>query len=292
MSPRELVAAFRAACAEELSALKPGNVHVFAGGHRMTVDDFIRSADAAGPGLCREGAKLGERVLDAIRATRDAVGQNTNLGIVLLTAPLVMAAERSSGGDLRSGVRAVLETADIADTGAIFTAIREAAPGGLGDAAQYDVRGVADVAPLVAMAAAADRDTIARQWVSGFCDVFGGGTTAYRAARETWPDPAWAPLGAYLWFLATFPDSHIARKHGAAAAERVSREAATVMGCIAAAGDPASLLPRLLEWDRALKAQAINPGTSADLTVATILAYRLGAPGTKNPIDSPAFGAG
>jgi triphosphoribosyl-dephospho-CoA synthase len=27
---------------------------------------------------------------------------------------------------------------------------------------------------------------------------------------------------------------------------------------------------RLLEWDRALKANGINPGTSADLTVATL----------------------
>ncbi|MGH7153741.1 MAG: triphosphoribosyl-dephospho-CoA synthase, partial [Acetobacteraceae bacterium] len=162
MSPAKIAEAFRAACAEELSAPKPGNVHVFADGHRMTADDFLRSAAVAAPGLCREGAKLGERVLDAIRATRDAVGQNTNLGIVLLAAPLVMAAERDGGG-LRFRVRRVLETADVADTRAIFTAIREAAPAGLGDAAQYDVRGVADVVPRVAMAAAADRDSIARQ---------------------------------------------------------------------------------------------------------------------------------
>ncbi len=73
--------AFREACAAELAALKPGNVHQFADGHGMTVDDFQRSADAAAGPLCRPRAKLGKRVLDAITATRAAVGQNTNLGI-------------------------------------------------------------------------------------------------------------------------------------------------------------------------------------------------------------------
>ncbi len=87
-------AAFREACAAELAALKPGNVHRHAAGHGMTMDDFVRSADAAARPLCRTGATLGERILDAVAATRAAVGQNTNLGIVLLCAPLAMAAER------------------------------------------------------------------------------------------------------------------------------------------------------------------------------------------------------
>jgi len=291
MSPIAIAEAFRAACAEELAAPKPGNVHVFADGHRMTMRDFLRSAEVAAPALCREGATLGQRVLDAVRATRAAVGQNTNLGIVLLAAPLIMAAERGEA-DLRSGLYHVLESADVADTAAIFAAIGEAAPAGLGDAAQHDVRGIADVVPCVAMAEAAERDSIARQWVTGFQDVFGGGMDAYRAALRTWADPSWAPLGAYLWFLETFADSHILRKHGAAKAERVSREAASIRGRVAVFADPTCLLPELLDWDRDLKARGINPGTSADLTVATILAYRLGGRDAKNPIDSSAVGAG
>jgi triphosphoribosyl-dephospho-CoA synthase len=38
---------------------------------------------------------------------------------------------------------------------------------------------------------------------------------------------------------------------------------------------PNQVLPDLLAWDEALKAKAINPGTTADLTVATLFAYRL-----------------
>jgi len=267
-------AAFVAACIEELVAPKPGNVSVHADGHGMTVADFVRSAEAAAPKLCRCGAALGERILGAVVATRTAVGQNTNLGIVLLSAPLVMAAEQP-GRDLQAALRRVLDKADLADTEAVFHAIRHAAPSGLGQASRHDVRGPADVTLTAAMAEAADRDSIARQWTTGFADVFGPGMQTYLDARARWPDPAWAPLGAYLWFLAAFPDSHILRKHGPAVAERIRQDAVLVRRRALAVPDPSAALPELLEWDRALKVSGINPGTSADLTVATILAYRL-----------------
>jgi triphosphoribosyl-dephospho-CoA synthase len=267
-------AAFLAACAEELGVPKPGNVHVHADGHGMTVADFMRSAEAAAPALCRRGTTLGERILGAVAATRAEVGQNTNLGIVLLAAPLVMAAERPER-DLQAALRRVLDEAGLADTQAVFRAIRHAAPAGLGQAARHDVHGPAEVTLAAAMAEAAYRDSIARQWTNGFADVFGPGTAAYLDARARWPDPTWAPLGAYLWFLTAFPDSHILRKHGPAAAERIRQDAIPVRRRVLAEPDPRAALPELLQWDRALKAGGINPGTSADLTVATILAYRL-----------------
>jgi triphosphoribosyl-dephospho-CoA synthase len=274
MREEAIRAAFIAACAEELAVPKPGNVHVHADGHGMTVADFLRSAEAAAPELCRHGAALGERILGAVVATQEAVGQNTNLGIVLLVAPLTMAAERP-GRDLWGSLRNVLNEADIADTDAIFRAIRHAAPGGLGQVPRHDVHGPADVTPVAAMAEAADRDSVARQWANGFADVFGPGMKAYLDACARWPDRSWAPLGGYLWFLAAFPDSHIVRKHGPAAAERTRQDAVMVRRRVLAEPDPSACLPKLLEWDRALKAGGINPGTSADLTVATILAYRL-----------------
>jgi triphosphoribosyl-dephospho-CoA synthase len=274
MREAAISAAFVAACAEELAVPKPGNVHVHADGHGMAVADFLRSADVAAPQLCRRGAALGERILGAVVATRAAVGQNTNLGIVLLAAPLMMAAERP-GQDLWGSLRNVLNEAVIADTEAVFRAIEHAAPAGLGQAPRHDVRGSADVTPVAAMAEAADRDSIARQWANGFADVFGPGMKAYLGARARWPDPSWAPLCAYLWFLTAFPDSHILRKHGPDAAERTRRDAVIVRRRVLAEPDPSACLPELLEWDRALKAGGINPGTSADLTVATILAYRL-----------------
>ena len=253
-------AAFVEACDEELAAPKPGNVHRYAAGHRMTVAEFERSARVAAPALCRSGAPLGLRVLDAVRATRDAVGQNTNLGIVLLCAPLAMAAEAGAAddaADLRGRVCAIIASSDLADARAVFEAIRLATPGGLGDAARHDVREPARVTLPVAMAAAAARDSVARQWTNGFADVLGPGLAVYADGR--------AALGAYLHFLATVPDSHVLRKHGPGVAEEVRRHAESLRPDLAT----------LLRWDAVLKARGINPGTSADLTVATAFAARL-----------------
>src|SRR5690348_16125347 len=116
-------AAFIAACALELRALKPGNVHVHAAGHGMTVDDFTRSAEAAADPLCRPGAAVGERIRAAVAATRAAVGVNTNLGIVLLAAPLLAAAERAGPPGLRTALAETLSGLTVADAVAAYEAI-------------------------------------------------------------------------------------------------------------------------------------------------------------------------
>ena len=269
-----IAAAFRAACAEELAALKPGNVHVHADGHGMQVADFLRSAEMAAPALCRTGARLGTRILGAVEATRKAVGQNTNLGILLLCAPLAMAAEEAPI-DLRTALRLVVSRADLEDADATFRAILCAAPGGLSSASQYDVRAPATVPPAVAMAEAAGRDRIAWQWAHGYADVFELGLAAHAAAWTRWQDSATATLAVYMEFLSAFPDSHVRRRHGPAIAERTRLEALAVLRRLQNSESPATLLPDLLRWDAALKREGINPGTSADLTVATLFTHKL-----------------
>src|SRR4051812_47223437 len=106
-SPDAIADAYRAACRAELRALKPGNVHVFADGHRMTMRDFEVSAEVSASCLAAPGARVGTRVRGAVEATATAVRSNTNLGIVLLCAPLAAAAE--AGGDLRRALAAVLD---------------------------------------------------------------------------------------------------------------------------------------------------------------------------------------
>src|SRR5262249_53999218 len=93
-----VAAAYLDSCLAELSAPKPGNVHVFAGGHDMTTADFEASARVSAPVMGRRGLSVGERILGAIKATRSVVGCNTNLGIVLLCAPLATAAMQAGGG--------------------------------------------------------------------------------------------------------------------------------------------------------------------------------------------------
>jgi triphosphoribosyl-dephospho-CoA synthase len=261
-----LAQAYVAACRLELRALKPGNVHRHAAGHGMTVDDFERSAQVSAWPLAAPGRPVGERMRNAITATHEAVGCNTNLGIVLLAGPLMAAAETARRGHLRDALAATLAGLTIADAADAYEAIRIAAPAGLGSAAEQDIASPPSVDLRQAMALAAERDRIARQYADGYRDVYEIGVARLSEARRAQlPDERAATL-AYLNFLAAFPDSHLLRKHGATAAEEVRCEAAAFVARHEY-GDTA-----LLAFDGRLKQKGLNPGTSADLTVASLLA--------------------
>jgi triphosphoribosyl-dephospho-CoA synthase len=276
MNAREdrVAAAYIEACLAELDAPKPGNVHRFARGHAMTFVDFIRSAEASAPAIAARGARVGVRVRFAVEATLSAVGQNTNLGIILLCAPLAAAMERAHAA-LRPALAGVLDNLDRADAADVFSAIAAAKPGGLGRAARHDVNAPAAATLREAMAEAAERDRIARQYVTAYEDIFSLGLPALAAARQRQSDPRWSTLAVYLTFLAAMPDTHILRKFDAATAEAIRREAADWRDAFAAARDPEGMTEGLLSWDAALKQRGINPGTSADLTVATLFASSL-----------------
>ncbi len=270
-----IAAAFTASCRDEIHAPKPGNVHVLSPAGRKTPEDFLRSAAAAAAPLTAPGTRVGRRIFDAVESARAAVAaRNTNLGIILLCAPLAAAAEKNTA-DLPEAVARVLRELDVADTELAFRAIVAAAPGGLGRAERHDVFGPATVTLRQAMAEAADRDRIARQYAADFEDVFTLGEPVLEAALARGNERKWATLSVFLGFLSTFCDSHIVREHGNAIAEEVRRAAATLLEQFNAARDPAEILPELLAYDRSLKARSINPGTSADLTVATLFANRL-----------------
>ena len=269
-----VAAAFEQACRDELEAPKPGNVHVFAGGHGATAQDFLISARAAAPCIARAGAATGERIQAAVEASLAATGWNTNLGIVLLCAPLAAAAEREEP-DLRAGVEKVLASLDLEDGRLAFDAIRRAAPGGLGEAARHDVRLPAEASLLEAMVEAAPRDRIAWQYAHGFEHVFEIGLPALRNLSERGTDGRLGTLAVYLSFLAAFPDTHVARKLGVAVARAIMPAARALLLRLSEATSLAELQSDLMALDAALKRDGINPGTSADLTVATMFAARL-----------------
>ena len=264
-----------AACLGELRALKPGNVHVHAAGHVMSVKQFEASAAALAEVVARPGLGVGRRIWEAVRLTRDRVGCNTNLGIVLLTVPLAEAAIAAPRVDLRSSVEALLDGMTVDDADLAFKAIALANPAGLGQSKHNDVRAPAEISLRDAMAESADRDRIARQYDTAYQDIFDTGLPALQYALGRWGDHAWSAALVYLTFLTTFPDTHIMRKHGPARAELVCRMAREQLAALRAAENPGSCRDRLLMFDQNMKEQGLNPGTSADLTVATLLAARL-----------------
>ncbi len=267
--------AYLTACLAELAALKPGNVHAYAAGHRMTVADFETSARLSAPAIAAPDLKVGERILTALRRTREAVSSNTNLGILLLCAPLAQAALQSTGHNLRRELHTILQTLTLDDAANAYEAIRLANPGGLGDSPRHDVREPPRITLLEAMRVASDRDRIAAQYITDFADVFGLGLERLTAGRQRWREYEWAVSSAYLGFLGAFPDSHIQRKFGLETAEAVMIEARKFDALLSETQDPSVILSELQTFDSALKDKDINPGTSADLTVATLFVSNL-----------------
>jgi len=277
-APAFVADAIQSACIAELFALKPGNVSVYSDGHDMAIDDFLRSAYAVAPVLARPGLSVGERILAAIQATRRVVNYNTNLGIVLLCAPLAHAALNfRAGQSLRNALGETLRTLDKNDTRLTYEAIRLAEPAGLGDVTQHDVReSKPGVSLLQAMHASREHDRIAQQYVSNYADIFDMAVPRLYDAIERWDNEEWATVSTYLGLLATFPDTHIERKYGARLAQYVSARAKHLDGMLLKEkAVPQRLTKPLMYFDAELKQKRINPGTSADLTVATLVIKQL-----------------
>lgn len=255
------------ACLLEATAPKPGNVHRGADFEDLTFLDFQLAAVAIGPAMQRaaEGARVGETVLAAIRATRQLTATNVNLGIVLLLAPL---AAIPAGRPTRLGLQQVLKNLAAADAGDVYDAIRIATPGGMGEVPEADVAGPPPDDLLHAMRLAADRDAVARQYANDFVDVF----DIVVPELERWSTRG-LPISdvivrTFLRTMHELPDTLIARKCGLAKAQ----EAAAWAGQVLEAGMPGddAYHEALADLDFELRSDGhrLNPGTTADLICA------------------------
>lgn len=246
------------ACILEATARKPGNVHRLADfpGDAHYLDFLLSAAAIAGPLDRAATIGVGASVLEAVEATRRVVATNTNLGMILLLAPLACVAE---GVPIREGVAEVLRRTTVADAVAVYRAIRLARPGGLGRVDDQDVAAEPSVTLRDAMHMAADRDLVARQYANDYADLFDLALPALREARGE--DLESAIVAAFLATLAARPDTLIARKRGMTVAEEASRRASEAL----ATGDVAALDA----WLRA-DGHARNPGATADLIAATL----------------------
>ncbi|WP_052760995.1 triphosphoribosyl-dephospho-CoA synthase [Sedimenticola thiotaurini] len=263
------------ACFLDVAALKPGNVSFHAGGHGMDGELFLRSALVSAEVLLQPGLALGERIYRAVKVTGDTVGCNTNLGIILLCAPVIQALLEYPEQPLEQGLRQVLSAAGIADTQQVFAAIQLANPGGLGSAADHDVSGPATASLTTVMTVAAERDLIARQYSNGFRELCRVAVPHLDHLMQRGGDEKSALTDLFLHMLARYPDSHIVRKHGEEKAAIVSRWAADLHRQYLAAEDDEVGHDLLLGLDQKLKQLEINPGTTADFCVAGVFIHRL-----------------
>jgi triphosphoribosyl-dephospho-CoA synthase len=256
------------ACLLEVSAPKPGNVHRGADFDDMTFDDFLLSSIMVGPALGAASAVgVGQSVLSAIEARCSVTAANTNLGLVLLIAPL---AAVPADLPLRQGIGQVLSQLTSEDCRLVYQAIRLASPGGLGEQDDMDVHETPPDDLLAAMAAASDRDLIARQYSNQFEDLLASFVPWLVEEANSADSLSQAIVRFHVRIMAAHPDSLIQRKCGLATAEQSAALAAGVLN----AADTATYHEKLAELDFWLRADhnRRNPGTTADMVGASLFA--------------------
>ena len=281
------------ACILEVTAPKPGNVHRGADFEDVTFSDFLISAVAIGEVFDRADLSIGQSVLQAVKQTQAFVGTNTNLGIVLLLAPLVVAAREAAEREQKQLtselVSECLGAVTSGDGRMVFDAIAIAKPAGLGMAPMCDVnQSQGEVDLLAAMELAADRDSIAKQYTNGMADVFEVGQRLLAQGRGLFKDLNSAIVFVHVAWMAQQPDSLIARKLGLPVAKQASQMAQKAVDVVfesdafkARQKDQSvgldettldqfwKLVADLDFWSRS-DGHLRNPGTTADLVAATL----------------------
>jgi triphosphoribosyl-dephospho-CoA synthase len=293
----------------EVSANKPGNVNFVVGFEGTRVEHFLASAVAASSSFekaAKRGIAIAKGKLKVSEAgmgklMRDCVadidawqhGGNTLLGTVMLFIPMAVAAGMTPTNEkgefdlkkLRENIKLVVESTTPQDAVYLYDAIAVASPSGLNDAPDLSVTSADSKARLVrenvslfkVFQIAEGYDDICYEWVHTFPVTF---DLAYpylldqlktkRKCLNT------AITHTFLKVLSERPDTFISRKVGKEKTLEVSKDAKHVLelgGLETAAGKES-----ILQFDRKLRESGnnYNPGTTADITAATLALSTLG----------------
>lgn len=282
------------ACIFEATAAKPGNVNRGNDFHDTSLVDFLVSAAAITPVFLRAAEKpTSLLVLESVEATRKVTSVNTNLGIILLLAPLAKSFLRNKESILDSpsefqtaliqwqaGMIALLKDLDPQQADRICDAIALANPGGLGSKREGDVnQGSGGRTVLQLMKLAEKDDTIALQYTTGFQIIFQDVAPTIQLFLVNGFPLQIAIIATHLLTLSKYPDSLIARKNGSHLANSISVRATKI--CQQWLSQPfhsydqfaetqEEFWKEVKEFDFFLRSDENrrNPGTTADLIAA------------------------
>ena len=273
-------------CQLEVAAAKPGNVHRSADFEDATLIDFLNSGVALGHAIDAaldqsHSVGVGQMILSAIEATAWVTNTNTNLGIILLLCPLAYLHGRAEALEIKTLTR-LLNTLTPKDAQDVYAAIARSGAGGLefqtSEATMKQPHDVFehDAAPddlLIAMKSAAERDMIAKQYCTGFKEVFEFVLPAIEQGLTRFQLLSSAIVFAHVKTMAQFPDSLIARKLGDQAAVQSAGHAQRAIDQFEQCKeeftpfwDSVSALDFWLRSDHHRR----NPGTTADLISAAL----------------------
>ena len=200
---------------------------------------------------------------------------NTNLGIVLLCAPIIQACVNYNSFGLREGIKQTLLSATYKDTHDLCMAISLSSPGGLGRSDMYDVSTNPSISIKQMMDYSAKYDRISYQFSHNYSDILDFIIPRLIILNEKHNSLDVSLSILFIEILAKIPDSHISRKYGDKIAKKTSNNASDLLKILDRENSPDCLANELNDLDYKYKKKGINPGTTADLLVASLMIYKI-----------------
>ena len=282
MNAEEIAKMAQIASALEVSGYpKPGNVHRTRDFPDMEFEDFVISGIVIGDTIreaCMnvdiDNPQLGRYILQAVSETDRWIKNNTNLGIVMMTTPIAVAAAISdSFEDIRQNVKLLMGNTSVDDACDLYDAINIADAGGMGDQDEYDVASDNAKAELRennqtmydVLKISAPWDMLAREMTSDMPAVFEIGYPIYHELKES-KSKNEACVLTFLTILSQVPDTLISRKYGSDEALKISMMTRDLLNL----KNESDFWDKVKEFDEFLFKNKYNPGTTADLTAASI----------------------
>ena len=267
--------AYLFACKKDIELIKPGNVNIKSPHSDTNAEDYLESSLLSSKELFKPDYSLGERILNSIKITRSKIKTNTNLGIILLCAPIIHACIYFNNLTMREGIKKTLSSSTVKDTQDLCMAINISAPGGLGTREIYDTASKPTVNILEIMNHSASYDRISYQYSHDYSDIFDFiiPRLVFLNKKHNSLDISLSLM--FMEILAKIPDSHISRKFDDKIAKKTSNNASDLLKILDREYSPDYLADRLNNLDYEYKKKGINPGTTADLLVASLMIYKI-----------------
>ncbi|MDR1819446.1 MAG: triphosphoribosyl-dephospho-CoA synthase [Methanobrevibacter sp.] len=292
LSPNKIAQIAQISSVLEVSGYpKPGNVHRTRDFQDMVFEDFLISGIVIGDTVREATSKifeinhkiksdeafLGKYILKAVKETDEWIANNTNLGIIMLLIPIACSGAISNNlTELQNNVGVLIENTNSLDAVSLYKAIGIAKAGGMGSQDEFDVTSIQTQKELISknqtmydvLKISASWDSLANELTSKMPITFNIGFKTFFNLKKTYSLNISTVL-TFLTILSNVPDTLISRKYGKKKAKEVSNLSKELLKF----DDYASIdfKNKLIEFDDFLFENRLNPGTTADLTAASIM---------------------
>lgn len=291
MEPKEIAKLAQIASILEVSGYpKPGNVHRNRDFEDMVFEDFLISGVVIGETIEKAAisaltakkkddfskVNIGKYILEAVKKTDKWIANNTNLGIIMMCIPIACGAAISNDFDeLQNNIGFLMENTTVEDAVNLYDAINLADAGGMGDQEEFDVMGEKAKDELRAnnqtmfdvLKISAGWDRLANELTSKMLVCFDVGFPCFSGIKSEESSINDATVLTFLTILSEVPDTLISRKYNEEIAQNISNN---VKKILKSRNNVRLFNEKLKDFDDYLFINKYNPGTTADLTAASI----------------------